>query len=113
MEEITIQEGQNPEPQTPVPKESKFKKPLPKWVWITTLIVFLLAGAALAYWIIIGNFFGNPAEVAKHTSPSPSKDLNDTPCPLDGVMTTKERAERRPLGIMIENAPEARPQSGN
>ncbi|MCX6811499.1 MAG: DUF3048 domain-containing protein [Candidatus Berkelbacteria bacterium] len=112
MEEITIQEGQNPEPQTPVPKESKFKKPLPKWVWITTLIVFLLAGAALAYWIITGNFFGNPAEVAKHTSPSPSKDLNDTPCPLDGVMTTKERVERRPLGIMIENAPEARPQSG-
>lgn len=111
MEEITINEGGEETP-TPGPEQPRgLKKHLPKWVWITTLIILLLAGAALAYWIVIGNFFANPTEVAKQ-KPSPSKDLNDTPCPLDGVMTTKDRAERRPLGIMIENAPEARPQSG-
>lgn len=114
MEEIRINEGgaETPTTPTPAPEGKGLKRNLPKWVWITTLVVLLLAGAALAYWIIKGNFFANPIEVAKRTSPSPSKNLNDTPCPLDGVMTTKERAERRPLGIMVENAPEARPQSG-
>lgn len=32
--------------------------------------------------------------------------------PLDGTLVTAEIATRRPLGIMIENHPEARPQSG-
>lgn len=114
MEEIRINEGgaETPISSAPAPEGRGLKKPVPKWIWITTLVVLFLAVAALAYWVIKGNFFANPIEVAKRTSPSPSKDLNDTPCPLDGVMTTKERAERRPLGIMVENAPEARPQSG-
>ena len=86
-------------------------KNLPKWVWITTLIVLLLAGIGLTYWIYKTDVFGDLTKVAK-VSPTPSKDLNDTPCPLDGVMTTKEHSERRPLGIMIENHPDARPQSG-
>lgn len=40
----------------------------------------------------------------------------DQPCPLNGKMyTTTEREaweQRRPLAVMIENAPDARPQSG-
>ncbi|TSC92317.1 MAG: hypothetical protein CEN92_18 [Candidatus Berkelbacteria bacterium Licking1014_96] len=87
------------------------KKYLPKWLWISVLVILLLGGIGLAYWIYKTDVFSDLTQVAK-VSPSPSKDLNDTPCPLDGVMTTKERAERRPLGIMIENHPDARPQSG-
>lgn len=40
----------------------------------------------------------------------------DQPCPLNGQMYTKTEQEawskRRPLAVMIENHPEARPQSG-
>lgn len=40
----------------------------------------------------------------------------DQPCPLNGKMFTKTEQEawskRRPLFVMIENAPDARPQSG-
>jgi len=32
-------------------------------------------------------------------------------CPLDGLRTTPEAATRRPLAVMIENSPAARPQS--
>ncbi|MHB9026068.1 MAG: DUF3048 domain-containing protein [Armatimonadota bacterium] len=33
-------------------------------------------------------------------------------CPLDGVETTTAAISRRPLAVMIENSPRARPQSG-
>jgi len=109
MEEIKISEEGTSAPPS---KGKGLKKHLPKWVWVTTLIILLLGGIGLAYWIYRTDVFGDLTHVAK-VSPSESpKNVNDTPCPLDGVMTTKERAERRPLGIMIENAPEARPQSG-
>jgi len=36
----------------------------------------------------------------------------DTESPLNGVFTTKEKARRRPEAVMIENHPDARPQSG-
>ncbi|MBU2595681.1 DUF3048 domain-containing protein [Patescibacteria group bacterium] len=112
MEEIRIEETGNSEQSAGNRKQvTGSNKHLPKWVWITTLIILLLGGIGLAYWIYKTDVFGDLTKVAK-VSPSPSKNLNDTPCPLDGVMTTKDRAERRPLGIMIENAPEARPQSG-
>ena len=33
-------------------------------------------------------------------------------CPIDGTPTTTEAVTRRPLAVMIENSPSARPQSG-
>lgn len=33
-------------------------------------------------------------------------------CPIDGLPTTKRAIYRRPLAVMIENSPKARPQSG-
>lgn len=33
-------------------------------------------------------------------------------CPIDGLPTTKRGIYRRPLAVMIENSPKARPQSG-
>ncbi len=36
----------------------------------------------------------------------------DTESPLNGVLTTKEKSKRRPEAVMIENHPDARPQSG-
>jgi len=38
---------------------------------------------------------------------------NNAPlCPIDGLPTTEEQILRRPLAVMIENSPQARPQSG-
>jgi hypothetical protein len=45
-----------------------------------------------------------------------SKEAKDQPCPLSGQMYTKTERDawekRRPLAVMIENHPDARPQSG-
>jgi hypothetical protein len=45
-----------------------------------------------------------------------SSDPKDQPCPLNGKMYTKQERDawekRRPLAVMIENSPDARPQSG-
>lgn len=113
MEEIRIEETDGNQPSADSSQQKAgSRKQLPKWVWVTTLIILLLGGVGLAYWIYKTDVFGDLTRVAK-VSPSESpRIINDTPCPLDGVMTTKDRAERRPLGIMIENHPDARPQSG-
>ncbi len=113
MEEIRIEEEATSE-QGAVDRqqETGSRKHLPKWVWVTTLVILLLGGIGLAYWIHKTDVFGGLTQVAKISPSESPKIVNDTPCPLDGVMTTKERAERRPLGIMIENHPDARPQSG-
>ena len=43
-------------------------------------------------------------------------EAKDQPCPLNGMLYTKTEAnawaKRRPLAVMIENSPDARPQSG-
>jgi len=50
---------------------------------------------------------GEPAREA------PAADLRELArCPLTGEMVPKETLARRPLAVMIENSPEARPQSG-
>lgn len=46
------------------------------------------------------------------TLPSPSPTPSLVPRLLDGVKVAPELANRRPLGVMIENHPEARPQRG-
>jgi len=37
---------------------------------------------------------------------------NDVVCPIDGLPTTREAIAHRPVAVMIENSPAARPQSG-
>lgn len=94
-------------------KKNIFFRPLPKRIWLGSLIILLLAGVLFAYWVMSTNdLFQFIKNKSGYQFEEDKIDPNDTPCPLDGVMTTKERAERRPLGIMIENHPGARPQSG-
>lgn len=87
------------------------------------LVLFLLTWGT-SYWIF--NYFSrSPRYSSASPSPSPatgkkSKLDPSLPrtevCPLNGALFTKPERDvwvtRRPLGIMIENSPDSRPQSG-
>lgn len=88
------------------------------------LVLFLsgviLYGASLGASFAVFSFFPKPGAsfvtpLPKDTT-SPKAGVGDTPCPVNGQLFTKDQAknwqERRPLGVMIENHVEARPQSG-
>ncbi len=99
-------------------KEMKKNQP-----WLYLIPVVVLLGAFLA-----GNFIFKPQKkVATQTTPEPvAEDTGlldidasaprDQICPLNGVMYTQAEKDawstRRPLAVMIENTPDARPQSG-
>ncbi|MFC1653327.1 DUF3048 domain-containing protein [Patescibacteria group bacterium] len=89
---------------------------------VAALILYLLStGISFATF----NYLGSPNSPA--TSPEAEGGFNgllsiepgapkDQECPLNGMMYTKIEKEawekRRPLAIMVENSPEARPHSG-
>lgn len=95
------------------PEKSKKPKKSKKKIILILLGIFLgltIVGAT-AYFLW---FNKKPVETPKEEKPAEKTEVNpfDAESPLNGVMTTKEKAERRPVGVMIENHPEARPQSG-
>ena len=73
------------------------------------LIVFILVCAAIGAgaWYLANHGWDYSSPEVKKTEPEKS-----VVCPLTGAKTTEENAKRRPIGIMVENAQEARPQSG-
>ena len=96
-----------------------FKKNLP---FILLGIILYLASAAISYGVF--GYLGKSTVVSTLPSPSATgsgfKKSDNAPktesCPLNGQMFTKNQRDawekRRPLGVMIENHEEARPQSG-
>jgi multisubunit Na+/H+ antiporter MnhG subunit len=102
-----------PKLKTPTLENSKklsvWKRPFSRRAKIILLIVFILVCAAIGAgawylanhgWDIGGN------EVSK-------TDTGKTVvCPLTGAKTTEENSKRRPIGVMVENSQDARPQSG-
>jgi len=75
---------------------------------IVSAIVLIVAAAGLGVYFLL---FKNDAinlglDVKKEEKPQLY------PSPLDGTMVSKEDADRHPLGIMVENHTDARPQSG-
>jgi len=56
----------------------------------------------------------NPFLRRKSAAPHPEQatDAYTPICPIDGLPTTTERLVQRPLAVMVENSPAARPQSG-
>ncbi|MBI2022327.1 DUF3048 domain-containing protein [Candidatus Daviesbacteria bacterium] len=91
-------------------------------VAIAALIIYIVS--ASASYAIVAGLQGKGGLIDLATSvPTPPSGLEENPnepkteeCPLDGVMHTKKAKEawgkRRPLGVMIENHQESRPQSG-
>ncbi len=78
---------------------------------------FIIIGAAflLALIIIAANLyfsvFGSQLN-SYYAYPDYQGPVLDTPAPLTGVLTTKNKAEQKVVSTMIENHPSARPQSG-
>jgi len=90
------------------------------------LIVFLLSGYGSYSYFSSGKVISLTSSLSNYTAPKPngngttqeaeSTEPKTEECPLNGAMLTKTQKDkwltRRPLGIMIENHKDARPQSG-
>ncbi|MCX6812806.1 MAG: DUF3048 domain-containing protein [Candidatus Berkelbacteria bacterium] len=93
----------------------KFKEKLAKfwgvkrnrWIVIISIIIIILAALALGTYFLVyknGKLTSLPAKTEE--KPQLYQSL------LDGTMTDSTGANRHPLGIMVENHTDARPQSG-
>jgi hypothetical protein len=97
-----------------------------KKVTVLLAIVVYLASAGISYFLFSNQSAGGLVPVAPAPSPGAGNDyqaieFNNTDpkteaCPLNGVLYSKSQKawweKHRPLGVMIENSLDARPQSG-
>jgi hypothetical protein len=75
------------------------------------VLVLLLGGGTVGAYKLLHKPAAKPAPVVKSEAPKePAKTV--TYSPLTGLPVTKEQSELPITGIMIENSPDARPQSG-
>ncbi len=100
-----------PKAETSPPKKPKKSKK--KLILVISIIVFIIALASAAVFFLFFNKKGLE-EVPQETKPPEKVEVSpfDTESPLNGVLTTKEKAQRRPIAVAIENHTDARPQSG-
>ncbi|MEW5706984.1 MAG: DUF3048 domain-containing protein [Actinomycetota bacterium] len=86
---------------------------------IVLLSLLLVAGSlTIVYWPATSSLSRHERDREVESSNEVKKISNTEPpninfrCPLDNQDTTEEKSLRRPIAIMIENHPDARPQSG-
>lgn len=94
------------------PKKGKHKKNRKRLIIVTVLST--LSVFAIAFYLFYpGNkqVANSPDEPIKEETKE-EVNPNDTESPINGIMTTSTKASFRPIGIMIENHPDSRPQSG-
>lgn len=90
-------------------KSSKSKKNKIIAAILISVAIFIVAGVVAAK-ILKKDTATNTATVSEPAKTKPAKTYES---PLDGVgYSTNEQATRHPLAVMIENHPDARPQSG-
>lgn len=83
------------------------------WKWLTLVIVLIVGGGAAYAWSVLRPQ-PQPVETAvtkqtpKPTPTPPTKKAS----PLTGVMVDPAAADKPIIGVVIENHPDARPQSG-
>lgn len=95
---------------------------LPKKLQIVLGVLVLYAVTTGASYVAFNLFLKTPFDIItpfgtlKDTSSGDEEGTKDQPCPLNGVMYTKNRKDtwtkRRPLAVMIENHLDARPIIG-
>jgi hypothetical protein len=92
------------------PDRARYKA---KWLIVAISVAILIHGAG--GWILASSH-KNPQPVAATPTPKPSATPTPTPttlpAPLTGVLVTPELAGRPITAAVIENHPDARPQSG-
>lgn len=77
-----------------------------KWSVSLVIMAFLVGGFFVWDSLTAGTFSPNGEITLK-----PKKEEKFR-APLSGVLVEKERTERKPIAVMVENHPDARPQSG-
>lgn len=79
------------------------------WSSISTVIVWVLVVvvAVVTYW-----YLNKDSSIGNNVNNSNKKTVAMATCKLDGTSVEKDLASKYPLAIIIENHPEARPQSG-
>lgn len=89
-----------------------FKNPKKRWIFIGLVALFLALVSTGIYFLIYKDSAPAPAPVVVEEPKVETPTADVLQSPLDGVMTTKEIASTHPLAIVVENHPDARPQSG-
>ncbi|MDZ7744192.1 MAG: DUF3048 domain-containing protein [Candidatus Saccharibacteria bacterium] len=79
---------------------------------LTSLVGLLIGGSVAGYFIFIKSDPPPAPVVIQEPEPEPEPEPTTKPSPLTGVEVAIKLAELPVTGIMIENSPEARPQSG-
>lgn len=77
-----------------------------QFIGIVLLVCALIAAGCVAY----GRYFAKDKS-GKIGGPK-IKQTDKMQCPLDGTEQPKDKANRHPLAVVVENLPPARPQSG-
>jgi len=85
-----------------------FKNPKKRLIFIISLGVLLIAIFSLGLYLMTHDKTKTEEPVATTSTPTEVK----YPAVLNGVMTDQASANRHPLGVIIENHTDARPQSG-
>jgi hypothetical protein len=114
MIDQSVGPGMSPDRETKTPKSKSWLKAHQTVLIIVSAVIVVLGGGAAAYFLMQPKL---PTTAAKHTPP-PSKSPAPTPTPvtklspLTGLPLAPALADQPIAGVIIENHPDARPQSG-
>lgn len=101
--------GESEEPEQPAePGDSKKKK----LALILSLAGVVLIGAAAAGYVMFSRQPSNPPPTTTNNTDQNTNVSNLIPRRIDGVMDEPQNQNRYPVGVMVENQVDARPQSG-
>lgn len=88
------------------------------FIILTGISLILIISTAVAVYMLQAQSPEEPSSPVGSKVDVAAKEVKPKPielkfsCPLDGTATSEEQIAKRPLAIMIENHPDARPQSG-
>lgn len=89
-----------------------FQNPKKRLILIISIGLFLIIsfGIGLYFMLFEAPVIKTNTEVTKKTQEAPKIELFESP--INGILTEKAITEKHPLAVVIENHPDARPQSG-
>jgi len=83
------------------------------WKWLTLVAVLVVGGGGAYAWTVFGLASKPHAVTVNKTTPKPTPTpITKKASPLSGVMVEPVAADKPVVGVIIENHPDARPQSG-
>lgn len=81
-------------------------------VWLILIVLVLALNVSLIYQRFFSPVVTPSSLPSPASAPTPSAPAGSASSPLNGVLVDKEDVLRRPVAVMVDNFPSARPQSG-